>query len=76
MQLFKDIGYTLPKSILTKSKILNNVRIHASVNNVFVITPYNGLDPPPVRAAANINNLHIFFIRAFFMIRMKRLHQN
>ena len=39
-----SLGYTLPKSILTKSKILNNVRFHASVNNVFVITPYNGLD--------------------------------
>ena len=55
-----SLGYTLPKSILTKSKILNNVRFHASVNNVFVITPYNGLDPETDAYAAAYPNARTF----------------
>lgn len=55
-----SLGYTLPKSILTKSKILSNVRFHASVNNVFVITPYNGLDPETDAYAAAYPNARTF----------------
>jgi hypothetical protein len=39
-----NVGYTLPKSLLSKVKI-TNVRIYGSVYNVFTITRYSGLDP-------------------------------
>ena len=35
------LGYTIP---ISKS-ILNNIRVYADVNNPFVITNWNGLDP-------------------------------
>lgn len=35
------VGYTLPIS----SKLLNRVRLYADVNNPFIITNWNGLDP-------------------------------
>lgn len=38
------IGYTLPKSVLSKIHI-NSLRIYGSVYNVFTITGYSGLDP-------------------------------
>ena len=38
------LGYTLPKHLLAKTKVISNLRIHASVNNAFTITPYDGLD--------------------------------
>jgi TonB-linked SusC/RagA family outer membrane protein len=38
-----SLGYTFPEK--TVSKVLSEARIHFDVNNVFVITPYSGLDP-------------------------------
>ena len=38
-----SLGYTLPTTAL--SNIITSCRLHFDVNNVFVITPYNGLDP-------------------------------
>ena len=55
-----SLGYTLPKSVLAKTKILSNVRFHASVNNVFVITPYKGLDPETDAYAAAYPNARTF----------------
>ena len=37
------LGYTLPKHLLAKNQSYLNLRIHASVNNAFTITPYDGL---------------------------------
>ncbi|KAB4180827.1 TonB-dependent receptor [Bacteroides uniformis] len=51
-----SLGYTLPKSLLAKTKVLSNVRFHASVNNLFVITPYKGLDPETDAYAAAYPN--------------------
>jgi hypothetical protein len=39
-----NLGYTLPKSIISKAHI-NNLRIYGSIYNVFTITNYTGLDP-------------------------------
>jgi hypothetical protein len=39
-----NLGYTLPKSLLSKARI-NNLRIYGSVYNLFTITNYSGLDP-------------------------------
>lgn len=38
------LGYTLPK-IPALNKVFSNLRVYFDVNNVFVITPYTGLDP-------------------------------
>jgi len=38
------LGYTLPVAMLDKLK-MNRLRVYASVNNLFTITKYNGLDP-------------------------------
>jgi len=38
------VGYTIPKSIMSKVKI-SNLRIYGSVYNVFTVTGYSGLDP-------------------------------
>lgn len=55
-----SLGYTLPKSLLAKTKVLSNVRFHASVNNLFVITPYKGLDPETDAYAAAYPNARTF----------------
>lgn len=39
------VGYSLPKDLLAKTKVISNVRLHFSANNLFVISPYKGLDP-------------------------------
>jgi hypothetical protein len=39
-----NLGYTLPRSLLSKAKI-SNLRIYGSVYNVFTLTGYSGLDP-------------------------------
>ena len=56
-----SLGYTLPKSLLAKTKVLSNVRFHASVNNLFVITPYKGLDPETDAYAAAIQCTYFSF---------------
>lgn len=37
------LGYNLPKSVL--KNLLSSLRVYVDVNNPFVITPYEGLDP-------------------------------
>ena len=56
MQLFKDIPP------VRAAANINNLHIffHASVNNVFVITPYNGLDPETDAYAAAYPNARTF----------------
>lgn len=39
-----SIGYTLPKSIVSKLG-MNNIRFYLQGQNLFTITPYSGLDP-------------------------------
>ncbi len=48
-----SIGYNLPSSLLNKLR-LSKVRVHGSVNNLFTITGYGGLDPQ-VAGAADTN---------------------
>jgi len=38
------LGYSLPKSLMSKAKI-SKLRIYGSIYNVFTITGYSGLDP-------------------------------
>ena len=55
-----SLGYTLPKSLISRTKVLSNVRFYASVNNLFVITPYKGLDPETDSYAAAYPNARTF----------------
>jgi TonB-dependent starch-binding outer membrane protein SusC len=49
-----NLGYTLPKSLISKVR-LNNLRIYGSVYNLFTLTNYSGLDPE-VNADPSHNN--------------------
>ena len=49
-----ELGYSLPKAVLTKFQ-LNGFRVFASVDNVFTITKYKGLDPE-ISASGYYNN--------------------
>lgn len=39
------LGYNVPNSFLQKTKYISSLRLYASINNAFIITPYEGLDP-------------------------------
>jgi TonB-linked SusC/RagA family outer membrane protein len=42
---YMSLSYTLPESLVAKTRFMSSVRLTASVNNLFVITPYKGIDP-------------------------------
>ena len=48
------LGYTLPKSLLSKAGI-SNLRVYGTIYNVFTITGYSGLDPE-VSTNKNLNS--------------------
>lgn len=48
------LGYTLPKTLVSKAGI-SNLRVYGSIYNVFTITGYSGLDPE-VNSNANLNH--------------------
>lgn len=54
------LGYTLPKRLLAKTKVISNLRVHAGVNNAFIITPYEGLDPETDYYTASYPNARTF----------------
>lgn len=39
------LGYSLPKDWMTKSKVINNIRVYVQGTNLFCATKYSGLDP-------------------------------
>ena len=39
-----SLGYTLPRAIVNRAKV-NRLRIYATCQNLYVFTPYKGLDP-------------------------------
>lgn len=40
-----SLGYTFPKSMLKKTKIIKSLRLYFNVTNPFVFTDYDGFDP-------------------------------
>lgn len=40
-----SLGWTLPQRWLASTKFISKVRVSVSANNLFCITPYDGLDP-------------------------------
>ena len=53
-----NIGYVLPNTIL---KGVNKLRVYASVNNVFTLTNYDGIDPEVNFSGGNRDNGEIYF---------------
>jgi hypothetical protein len=39
------LGYTLPQSLLKRTKAISQFRVYATVNNLLTITGYSGYDP-------------------------------
>ena len=39
------IGYSMPKELLAKARVINNIRLYVQGTNLFVATKYSGLDP-------------------------------
>ncbi len=39
------LGYTMPQDLIRKSKFISNLRVYATVNNLWTITGYSGFDP-------------------------------
>jgi len=39
------LGYSIPQSVLTRTKAFSKVRVYATVNNLYTITGYSGYDP-------------------------------
>ena len=40
-----QLGYTVPKGLLDKTKIFNRARVYVSLDDFFVFTEYPGFDP-------------------------------
>ncbi len=47
-----QLGYSLPKDLLDRSKYLNSLRIFLTGQNVFTVTKYSGYDPETVGQGA------------------------
>jgi hypothetical protein len=52
------LGYTLPTTVM--KKVFSSFRIYADVNNVYVFTPYTGLDPETDSYTAAYPNARTF----------------
>jgi TonB-linked SusC/RagA family outer membrane protein len=48
------LGYTLPNSIVQKTKVVKNVRVYASAQNLLTVTDYRGANPEG--QASNVNS--------------------
>ena len=40
-----QLGYTVPKNLLARTKIIESLRVYAGAQNLFTLTGYSGLDP-------------------------------
>lgn len=55
-----SLGYTLPEKVSKNLKSISKARIYFNVNNVFLITPYSGLDPETDSYTASYPNSRTF----------------
>lgn len=55
-----SLSYQLPQAWLSKIRFISGLRLHASANNLFVITPYDGLDPETDAYAAAYPNARTY----------------
>ncbi|PTT01707.1 TonB-dependent receptor [Pedobacter sp. HMWF019] len=47
------LGYTLPRKMLQKTKVISKLRVYATVNNLYTITGYSGYDPEANTRSSN-----------------------
>jgi hypothetical protein len=52
-----QLGYSLPQTLLGKTKAFSNLRVYVSGSNLFTITEYTGLDPEVMTYGSNSNQL-------------------
>lgn len=57
-----SLGYMLPQRLI--GKVFSSVQLHLDVNNLFVITPYTGVDPETDSYTASYPNIRTFTIGA------------
>ncbi len=55
-----SLGWTLPRTWISQTKVLQRVRLSLSANNLFCITPYKGLDPETDYYAAAYPNARTY----------------
>jgi len=56
-----QVGYQIPTKALGLQKYISQIRVHATGQNLFVITPYNGFDPD-VNTERNVNGISSYGI--------------
>jgi hypothetical protein len=56
---FKNVqlGYSIPKSLLEKTRAIGTARIYIAATNLLTITDYTGLDPEVMTVGSNSNQL-------------------
>jgi hypothetical protein len=59
---YLSLSYSLPEALVTKTRFLSAARLTASVNNLFVVTPYNGIDPETDTYLGSYPNARTFSI--------------
>jgi TonB-linked SusC/RagA family outer membrane protein len=52
-----QLGYTLPEALLNSTKVISNLRVYLSGQNVFTITKYKGYDPEVTGAFGRTSSL-------------------
>lgn len=55
-----SLSYQVPRTWLSRIGFISALRLHASANNLFVITPYDGLDPETDAYAAAYPNARTY----------------
>ena len=55
-----SLSYQVPQAWLSNIGFISGLRLHASANNLFVITPYDGLDPETDAYAAAYPNARTY----------------
>lgn len=55
-----SLGWTLPRTLISRTKVLSRVRLSLSASNLFCITPYKGLDPETDYYAAAYPNARTY----------------
>ena len=55
-----SLGWTLPRTWLSHTKVVSRVRLSLSANNLFCITPYKGIDPETDYYAASYPNARTY----------------
>jgi hypothetical protein len=62
-----SLGYNLPRKWV--EKVFSGVRLHVDAQNLFVITPYTGVDPETDSYTAAYPNIRTYTVGAIFTFK-------